>query len=117
VFLPGGERVSITVFEEAAALGEPGAAGMRLARGLAPSMMAEPFRHVTPDLTGLEEAVLRMRVLEVARLTRRSPLGPGPVLWFALRLRAQVVDLQRIVWGAALATPPAALAAALVTAP
>lgn len=117
VFLPGGERVSITVFEEAAALGEPGAVGMRLARGLAPSMMAEPFRHVTPDLTGLEEEVLRARIREVARLTRLSPLGPGPVLWFALRLRAQIVDLQRIIWGSALATPPAALAAALVTAP
>ena len=117
VFLPGGERISIAAFEEAAALGEPGAAGMRLARGLAPSPLAEPFRHVTTELSGLEEAVLRIRIRELARRTRRSPLGPGPVLWFAVRLRAQVVDLQRIVWGAALATPPAALAAALVTAP
>jgi hypothetical protein len=48
---------------------------------------------------------------------RLAPLGPGPVLWFALRLRAQVVDLQRIVWGAVLSAPRADLAAALVTAP
>ena len=117
VFLPGGVRITITVFEEAAVLGEPGAAGMRLARGLAPSLLAEPFRHVTRDLAGLEEDLLGVRIRDVARLTRRSPLGPGPVLWFALRLRAQVVDLQRIIWGSALATPPAVLAAALVTAP
>lgn len=117
LFLPGGERISITVFEEAAALGEPGAAGVRLARGLAPSALGEPFRHVTRDLAGLEEELLRVRIRDLARRTRRSPLGPGPTLWFALRLRAQVVDLQRIIWGAALSTPPATLAAALVTAP
>jgi vacuolar-type H+-ATPase subunit C/Vma6 len=117
VFLPGGERITITVFEEAAALGEPGAAGMRLARGFAPTALAEPFRHVARDLVDLEEELLRVRVREIARRTRRAPLGPGPVLWFSLRLRAQVVDLQRIVWGAALSAPRAALIAALVTAP
>ncbi len=115
-FLPGGDRVSITVFEEAAALGEPGAAGMRLARALAPAAVAEPFRHVAPDLAGLEDQLLRVRIRELTRQTRRSPLGPAPVLWFALRLRAQVVDLQRIIWGAALSVPRGALAAALVTA-
>jgi len=117
VFLPGGERITITVFEEAAALGEPGAAGMRLARGFAPTALAEPFRHVARDLADLEEELLRVRIRQIARRTRLSPLGPGPVLWFSLRLRAQVVDLQRIVWGAALSAPRAALAAALVTAP
>ncbi len=115
-FLPGGERVSITVFEEAAALGEPGAAGIRLARALAPAAVAEPFRHVDTNLSGLEDQLLRVRIRALARQTRLSPLGPGPVLWFALRLRAQVVDLQRIIWGAALAVPRGAVTAALVTA-
>lgn len=115
VFLPGGERVSIAVFEEAAERGEPGAAGMRLARALAPGKVAEPFRHVARDLTGIEDHLLRVRIRELARQSRRSPLGPAPVLWFALRLRAQVVDLQRIIWGAALAVPRAAVTAALVT--
>lgn len=117
VFLSGGERITITVFEEAIALGEPGAAGMRLARGFAPGALAEPFRHLTRDFTDLEEELLRVRIRAIARRTRLSPLGPGPVLWFALRLRAQVIDLQRIVWGAALSAPHADLAAALVTAP
>jgi vacuolar-type H+-ATPase subunit C/Vma6 len=119
VFLAGGERITITVFEEAIALGEPGAAGMRLARGFAPGggSLAEPLRHLARDFTDLEEELLRVRIRAIARRTRLSPLGPGPVLWFALRLRAQVVDLQRIVWGAALSAPRADLAAALVTAP
>ena len=115
-FLPGGEHVSITVFEEAAALGEPGAVGMRLARALAPAPVAEPFRHIAADLAGLEDQLLRARIRALARQTRLSPLGPAPVLWFALRLRAQVVDLQRIIWGAALTVPRGALVAALVTA-
>ncbi len=117
VFLPGGERITITVFEETAALREPGAARVRLARGFAPTALAEPFRNVARDLADLEEELLRIRVRELARRTRRSPLGPGPVLWFALRLRAQVVDLQRIIWGVALSAPRPSLAAALVTAP
>jgi vacuolar-type H+-ATPase subunit C/Vma6 len=116
VFLPGGERITITVFEEAVALGEPGAAGMRLARGFGRTALAAPFRHVTRDFADLEEELLRVRVREIARRARRSPLGPEPVLWFALRLRAQVVDLQRIVWGAALSAPRGALTAAIVTA-
>jgi vacuolar-type H+-ATPase subunit C/Vma6 len=115
-FLPGGQRVSIGAFEEAAALGEPGAAGLRLARALSPTAVAEPFRHVATDLAGLEGHLLRVRIRELARQTRRSPLGPAPVLWFALRLRAQVMDLQRIIWSAPLAVPHGAVTAALVTA-
>jgi vacuolar-type H+-ATPase subunit C/Vma6 len=115
-FLQGGERISIAVFEEAAALGEPGAAGMRLSRALAPAAVAEPFRHLATDLAGLEDQLLRARIHSVTWQTRRSPLGPAPVLWFALRLRAQVVDLQRIIWSAALGVPRAAVSAALVTA-
>jgi vacuolar-type H+-ATPase subunit C/Vma6 len=114
-FLPGGERVTIGTFEEAAAAGEPGAAGIRLARAFAPSPLAEPLRHVTRDLAGIEEELLRVRIRELARRTRRAPLGPAPVLWFALRLRAQVVDLQRVIWGVALCTPRASLATAIVT--
>jgi len=115
-FLPGGERVSIVAFEEAVAAGGPGQAGVRLARAFAPSPLAAAFRELASDPAALEDELLRMRVRQLAAATRRSPLGPAPVLWFALRLRAQVIDLQRIVWGAALAAPPAALAAALVTA-
>jgi vacuolar-type H+-ATPase subunit C/Vma6 len=113
-FLPGGELVSITVFEEAIA--EPGAAGMRLAKALGGAAVAEPFRHVAGGLAVLEDELLRVRIRALLRQSRLAPLGPAPVLLFALRLRAQVGDLQRIVWGAALSMPRGALAAALVTA-
>lgn len=115
-FLPGGDRVSIVAFEEAAAAGGPVAAGVRLARAFAPGPLSSAFRDLAADPDALEDEVLRIRVRALALRVRLAPLGPAPALWFALRLRAQVIDLQRIVWGAALAAPPAAVAAALVTA-
>jgi vacuolar-type H+-ATPase subunit C/Vma6 len=115
-FLPGGVRVSIVTFEEAAAAGGPGLAGIRLARAFAPSPLASAFRDLAADPSRLEDELLRLRVQALRWRVRLSPLGPAPVLWFALRLRACVVDLQRIIWGAALAAPGADLVASLVTA-
>jgi vacuolar-type H+-ATPase subunit C/Vma6 len=115
-FLPGGDRVSIVAFEEAAAAGGPVAAGARLARAFAPGPLAPAFRDLGADPGALEDEVLRVRVRALSQRVRLAPLGPAPPLWFALRLRAQVIDLQRIVWGTALAAPPADISAALVTA-
>ena len=115
-FLPGGARVSIVTFEEAAAAGGPGLAGIRLARAFAPSPFASAFHDLAADPSRLEDDLLRVRVRALQRRVLLSPLGPAPVLWFALRLRACVADLQRIIWGAALATPGADLVASLVTA-
>jgi vacuolar-type H+-ATPase subunit C/Vma6 len=116
VFLPGGIRVSIVTFEEAAAAGGPGVAGVRLARAFAPSPLAAAFRDLAADPDRLEDELLRLRVHELQQRGRLSPLGPAPVLGFALRLRACVIDLQRIIWGAALAAPSADHLATLVTA-
>ena len=115
-FLPGGACVSIVTFEEAAAAAGPGVAGARLARAFAPSPLASAFRDLAADPDRLEDAILHQRVRTEQRRVRLSPLGPAPVLWFALRLRACVVDLQRVIWGAALAAPGVDLEAALVTA-
>lgn len=116
VFLPGGVRVSIVTFEEAAAAGGPGLAGVRLARAFAPSPLAAAFHDLGADPSRLQGELLRLRVHELQQRVRLSPLGPAPVLWFALRLRACVIDLQRIIWGAALAAPGVELASSLVTA-
>jgi len=116
VFLPGGVRVSIVTFEEAAAAGGPGLAGVRLARAFAPSPLGAAFHDLGSDPNRLQDELLRLRVHELQQRARLSPLGPAPVLWFALRLRACVIDLQRIIWGAALRSPGADLASSLVTA-
>ncbi|HEU5358582.1 MAG TPA: V-type ATPase subunit [Gemmatimonadales bacterium] len=115
-FLPGGARVTSVVFREAIATGDPGAAGVRLARALAGSAYADLFARGAGDPAALESAVLRRQLRELSRQVRRAPLGPLELIWFALRLRAQVLDLQRIIWTVALDAPRAELAGALVTA-
>jgi vacuolar-type H+-ATPase subunit C/Vma6 len=115
-FLPGGVRVSIVTFEEAAAAGGPRQAGVRLARAFTPSPLAAAFRELGADPARLEDELLRLRVHEQQQRARLSPLGPAPALWFALRLRACVIDLQRIIWGTALAAPGPDLVSSLVTA-
>jgi vacuolar-type H+-ATPase subunit C/Vma6 len=116
VFLPGGDRISIVAFEEAIAFGEPGAAGARLAVALGDSPIATVLRQAARDPALLEDDLLRARLHELARRVRQAPLGALPVLWFGLRLRAQVVDLRRIVWAVTLGAPRGAMVEDLVTA-
>lgn len=117
VFLPGGERVSLAVFEAAVSLREPRSAGARLADAFGRRPVAGPLRHLGGEPARLETELWRARIHELARWTRRVPLSPAPILWFALRLRGQAIDLQRILWGVTLAAPPADLSAALITIP
>lgn len=116
VILPGGDRISIVAFEEAIALGEPGAAGARLALALGDSPVATILGQSASDPASLEDDLLRARLQVLARRVRQAPLGALPVLWFGLRLRAQVVDLQRIVWAVTLGVPRGAMMEGLVTA-
>jgi vacuolar-type H+-ATPase subunit C/Vma6 len=114
-FLPGGERVSLAVFERGAAAPSVPEAGRRLAQGFAGSALAPLFERDAGDPTTLEDVVLRLRIRELRRAMRTEPLGPAPLLAYALRVRAEVVDLRRIIWGVALGAPPALLADELVT--
>lgn len=114
VFLSGGARVSIAEFETAVAAAEPGAAGRRLAATFAGTHFGPPFARWQDDPAGLERALLGIRIRQLVRATRTEPLGPAPVLAYVLRLRAEVVDLQRIIWGIRLGAPADLLARDLV---
>jgi vacuolar-type H+-ATPase subunit C/Vma6 len=116
VFLPGGERVSIIVYEEAVALREPRSASARIAAALKGSEYAEAFRVAGREPAALEQELLREQLRVVAHRVRRMPLGPLPVVLFGLRLRAQVFDLQRVIWTVALGAPRLEIAETLVTA-
>ena len=59
--------------------------------------------------------MLRARIRQLTRVTRTAPLGPAPLLAYALRLRAEMVDVQRIIWGRALGVSPDALVGELVS--
>lgn len=115
-FLPGGRRVSIEVFEVVAAAGDAAEAARRLAAAFQGMPLAEAFRRYGGDPVKLEDAVLQIEIREQTQAMRRAPLGPATLLAYALRLRAQVRDLRRIIWGVALAAPRAAIVQELVTA-
>lgn len=101
LFLPGGRRLPLERFRSTAVA--PGAA---VAAADLAAVLGEPFRRYAADPGGMEEAALRLQIGALARAQRLAPLGPAPALLFALRLRAQVIVLRRIVWGVALGAPP-----------
>ena len=115
-FLPGGQRVTIAAFEVAAAAADFEQAIRRLAEAFAGTALARAFEGRAGDPASLEAAVLRARVRAQMQAMRLEPLGPAPLLAYALRLRAEMEDLRRIIWGVALGAPRATLAGDLVTA-
>jgi hypothetical protein len=82
---------------------------------LGPSRLADAIRAGTGDPEGPERAVLAALILDLRDEMRREPLGPAPVLRYALMLRAQTLDLRRIIWGLSLGVPGALLGEGLVT--
>lgn len=113
-FVPGGARISIREFEVAAATGDVQAAAKVLAAAFAGTPFADALRNAD-DPSTLEDALLRVQIESLRHAVRLQPLGPLPVLLYWLRLRAEGVDLRRIIWGVALAVPPAPLTRDLVT--
>jgi hypothetical protein len=107
--------LSLEAFGAAATAGSAAAAGRQIAAALAGAPVGPVFARPGGDLAGLEQAVLRTRIRSLVRAARVHPLGPGPLLAYALRLRAEVLDVQHIVWGVALRVPQATLARDLVT--
>jgi len=101
-FLPGGARVSIVDFERAVERGNAADAGIMLAAAFAATGLARVFERAGADLATVETAALEARINALKHVVRVQPLGPAPVLLYALRLRAETMDLQRIIWSVAL---------------
>jgi vacuolar-type H+-ATPase subunit C/Vma6 len=114
-FLPGGRVLSLETFERAVATRDPAAAADAVATAFGAGSVAAALRRHREDGAALEDAVLRCRIAALARVARREPLSPAPLLAFALALRAQTVDLHRVIWGVALGVPPALVTRELVT--
>lgn len=86
-----------------------------LARAFGETPLGRAFGRSVPDPGALEGPALRARIREERAAALREPLGPAPLLLYALRLRAEAFDLRRIVWGVALGAPSAEVGAELVT--
>jgi vacuolar-type H+-ATPase subunit C/Vma6 len=115
-FVDGGRRLAPAAFCDAAAAPDPGEAARRLAEAFRPAPVAGVFARAASVSSAIEEALLRHRIAAQAAAARLDPAGAASVLSFVLRLRAEVLDLQRVIWGVMLRAPRADIAAALVSA-
>jgi vacuolar-type H+-ATPase subunit C/Vma6 len=113
-FLRSGAHVTIDTFEIAAA-GSATDAPHTLARAFGETPLGQAFERYGAE-SGLEDQVLRARIRSLVRAMRTAPLGAAPWLVCALRLRAEILDLRRIIWGIALAAPRDDIARDLVSA-
>jgi vacuolar-type H+-ATPase subunit C/Vma6 len=108
-WLPGGAGIPLPLFERAVATRDYAAAARLLAPGFAGTRLAGIFAHPDAHPAGLERAVLGAVIGELADVTRIDPLSPATVLSYALRLRAEALDVRWLIWGISLGAPPAAL--------
>lgn len=109
-FIDGGRRLSLAVFLDTLAAGDAAAAGARLARVFRPGPVARVFQSAANAAT-IEEELLRARIATLRYRQRRDPAGLASVLEFALRVRAEVFDVRRVIWGVVLGAPRDALVA------
>lgn len=114
VFIEGGRALGRDRFLTAAGTDDPIERRRLVAQAFAGTALQAPFADPATPWTKLEAAVLRARIDKQRIAGRVDPLGPAPLLEFALRLRAQVLDLRVVAWGVALAAPPDIMAAELV---
>lgn len=113
VFLPGGARLERARFL-AVASADAATAALRLGVTFRGTPYASALEAYPANAATLERELLRLRIRRLRDVTRLDPLGAAPVLLYALRLRAEVLDLRRIVWSRTLGVPPAWTAAELV---
>ena len=116
-WLPGGRAVTLELAERAASSGGTTAACGLLATGFAGTALADVFAKPEGHPGGLELAVLGAEIAELRGLARIEPLSVAFLLAFALRLRAEALDVRRVIWGVSLGAPVPMLVEGLVTAP
>ena len=114
VFVNGGRWLTREVFEKLMRLESLGEVETRLAWALRKSALARAFREEMGDFAALEGAVLRAQIDWQNRSVRIDPSGAAPIIGFAIELRAQALDLRRIIWGVALGAPTALIQAEMV---
>jgi vacuolar-type H+-ATPase subunit C/Vma6 len=88
----------------------------RLAWELRHSPLGSAFRNDIEDLAQLESAMLHAQIDWQNRAVRIDPSGAAPIIGFSIELRAEVLNLRRIIWGVALRAPAVLIQADMVVA-
>lgn len=106
VFLAGGRRISLARFLAAAGSRNVLTAANLLTAVFGATDVARLVRRHAGAPVDLEASLLRHRIRSLKDQARRNPLGPAPLLWYLLRLRAQNVTLCSLLWGIEMGLPP-----------
>ncbi|MFZ1863451.1 MAG: V-type ATPase subunit [Polyangiales bacterium] len=114
VFVEGGHWLSREAFQALFELEGQAAVQGRLGWELRASPLSEAFAAELQSVTELDAAVLRAQIAWQHRCMRLDPSSAAPIIAFALELRAEVLNLRRILWGIALRAPAALIQAELV---
>ena len=114
-WLAGGRRIPLDLFARAITTHDPVRAGKVLATGFAGTRLGSVFAAVDQAAGGVERAVLAAWIADLVLAARTAPLSPAPLLAYALRLRAEALDIRWLVWGISLGAPSALLSEGLVT--
>ncbi|MBW2627907.1 MAG: V-type ATPase subunit [Deltaproteobacteria bacterium] len=115
-FVDGGRWLTRDVFHKLMSLETRPQLEKRLAWELRKSALGSAFRHDIEDLAQLESAMLHAQIDWQNRAVRIDPSGAAPIIGFAIELRAEVLNLRRIIWGVALRAPAALIQADMVVA-
>lgn len=115
-WVSGGGHLTQVTAEVAVAEGSVAAAGKQLATGFPTPRLARVFAAPAAHPAGLEPALLAAQIADLRDIARRAPLSAAPLLGYALRLRAEALDIRRLVWGVSLGAPAGMLLKGLVTA-
>ena len=115
-FVEGGRWITRDVFHKLMTLETRPQVEKRLAWELRKSALGNAFQGEIEDLAQLEGTMLRAQIDWQNRAVRVDPSGAAPIIGFAIELRAEVVNLRRIIWGVALEAPAALIQAEMVVA-
>lgn len=115
-FVEGGRWITRDVFHKLMTLETRPQVEKRLAWELRKSALGNAFQSEIEDLAQLEGTMLRAQIDWQNRAVRVDPSGAAPIIGFAIELRAEVVNLRRIIWGVALEAPAALIQAEMVVA-
>lgn len=113
-FIEGGAAIDREAFGQLLTVGDFDEVRTRLVSVFRATALQGAFAQGPGEVATLEAAVLRAQIEEQGRAARMNPESPAPLIRFALGLRAEVIDLRRIIWGVSLETPGALLEADLV---
>jgi vacuolar-type H+-ATPase subunit C/Vma6 len=106
-FIDGGRRVDRALFEALLETDTVEEVRQRLAKALRGSTLGSVFGGEIEPISSLERRVLQAQIVEQRRAARTRPESAAPLIAFSLSLRAQALNLRRIIWGVALQAPAA----------